>query len=87
MDGRRIIRVVGRLQLAAISYDTQHLVVLPYNDTLVKLLIQQLQGDHLHCGPKTLLSHVRERFWPIKGKLRTRSTVQHCVPCSRSKTL
>ncbi|XP_075150529.1 uncharacterized protein LOC142224632 [Haematobia irritans] len=41
--------------------------------------------ENKHCGPQALLNTVRQRFWPVKGKITPRSVVQKCVRCTRAK--
>lgn len=44
-----------------------------------------IHEQNRHCGPQALLSHTRQRYWPVKGKSMTRSIVQHCIRCSKAK--
>ncbi|XP_037931148.1 uncharacterized protein LOC119665960 [Teleopsis dalmanni] len=73
IDNTGIIRVGGRLDP----------MLLPYNDPIVKLIMEQVHKKYMHCGPQSLLANMRHRYWPIKGKLMARSVVQHCVRCTK----
>ncbi|XP_037932583.1 uncharacterized protein LOC119667365 [Teleopsis dalmanni] len=84
IDNTGIIRVGGRLDAASLSYDTKHPMLLPYNDPIVKLIMEQVHKKYIHCGPQSLLANMRQRYWPIKGKLMARSVVQHCVRCTKT---
>ncbi|XP_037930897.1 uncharacterized protein LOC119665732 [Teleopsis dalmanni] len=46
--------------------------------------MEQVHKKYMHCGPQSLLANIRERYWPIKGKLMARSVVQHCVRCTKA---
>ncbi|XP_037931078.1 uncharacterized protein LOC119665895 [Teleopsis dalmanni] len=83
IDNTGIIRVGGRLDAASLSYDVKHPMLLPYNDPIVKLIMEQVHKKYMHCGPQSLLANMRQRYWPIKGKLMARSVVQHCVRCTK----
>ncbi|XP_037929718.1 uncharacterized protein LOC119664260, partial [Teleopsis dalmanni] len=82
-DNTGIIRVGGRLDAASLSYDAKHPMLLPYNNPIVKLIMEQVHKKYMHCGPQSLLANMRQRYWPIKGKLMARSVVQHCVRCTK----
>ncbi|XP_037930486.1 uncharacterized protein LOC119665293, partial [Teleopsis dalmanni] len=85
LDSNGILRVGGRLSSSLIAYDTKHPMVLPYNDPIVKSVFVDVHRKNMHCGAQALLSQIRLQFWPIKGKIMARSTVQHCVRCTRSR--
>lgn len=85
LDEEKILRVGGRLNAATLPYDTKHPMLVPYNDPLIKLLFIAVHDENNHCGPQALLHLIRERFWPIKGKIMARSTVQKCIRCVRAQ--
>lgn len=85
LDENDLIRVGGRLDASSLSYDSKHQLLIPYNDPISKLIFQMIHEDNKHCGIHTLLGIVRQRFWPIKGKIMARSTVHRCTICSRAK--
>ncbi|XP_075164230.1 uncharacterized protein LOC142236821 [Haematobia irritans] len=79
LDSKGIIRVGGRLGNSDLHEDVKQPMVLPYNDPITKLLFISLHEENKHCGPQALLNTVRQRFWPVKGKITARSVVQKCV--------
>ena len=85
LDEEDIIRVGGRLKASQQQPDAKHQMLLPYQDPIVKLLVEKLHKENYHCGPTALLAQVRQRFWPLKGKNLVRSVVQHCVRCTRAR--
>lgn len=85
MDEIGLIRVGGRLKHSNLQPDAKHPIILPYNDPLVKLLFTATHDEFKHCGPQALLNTIRQRFWPIKGKIIARSVVQKCIRCTRAR--
>ncbi|XP_075167651.1 uncharacterized protein LOC142239762 [Haematobia irritans] len=85
LDSKGIIRVGGRLGNSDLHEDVKQPMVLPYNDPITKLLFISLHEENKHCGHQALLNTVRQRFWPVKGKITARSVVQKCVRCTRAK--
>jgi len=51
----------------------------------MKLIFTHVYHELLHCGPQLLLSAMRQVYWPLKGCLLARYTVQRCIPCVRAK--
>lgn len=85
LDANGLIRVGGRLGASPLEYDSKHQLLIPYNDPISKLIFQTAHADHKHCSPQALLGIVRQRFWPIKGKILARATVHRCITCSKAK--
>nr|CAH7733895.1 unnamed protein product [Callosobruchus chinensis] len=85
IDNDGVIRVGGRLSNSAYSYDKQHPMLLPKAHRFVDLLFKYEHNRLLHAGPTQLLSSVRERFWPISGKLTAKRIVHSCIQCFKTK--
>lgn len=85
LDENDILRVGGRLEASNLSYDAKHPILLPYNDSISKLILTMFHEENYHCGPQALLAISRQQYWIIKGKSMTRSIVQNCVRCTRAK--
>lgn len=47
--------------------------------------MKMVHEDNMHCGHTVLISHVRQRFWPLKAATMARSIEHHCVRCSKPK--
>ncbi|KAL0840413.1 hypothetical protein ABMA28_015670 [Loxostege sticticalis] len=80
-----LIRVGGRLSQSQYEYDKKHPIILHSNHTLTKLIMRNEHVRLMHAGPQLLLSSVKERFWPIKGKQLANRIIRECVPCFRAK--
>lgn len=79
-----VIKVGGRLDLSIYPSHKTHPSVLPHNHNLTKLIIHSEHLRLMHAGPQLLLSSLRERYWPIKGKSLVKKIVQKCVTCFRA---
>ncbi|XP_060861782.1 uncharacterized protein LOC132938783 [Metopolophium dirhodum] len=80
-----MIVVGGRLDNANLSQDQRQPIILPYNHRITQLIFLDYHMKLLHCGPQLLLAEIRQRYWPLSGRLLARSTVRRCVKCVRSK--
>lgn len=85
LDENGVMRVGGRLEKSALSYEGKHQIILPYNDQISKLILTTLHIDNRHCGPQALLAISRQRYWIVKGLSMARNIVQNCVPCTRAR--
>ncbi|XP_018395971.1 PREDICTED: uncharacterized protein LOC108774377 [Cyphomyrmex costatus] len=84
IDQDNLIRVGGRLKNSEFHSDKKHPIVLSADHQFTKLLFK---GEHLtllHAGPQSLLSSIRQQFWPIGGRNLARKTVHDCIRCFRS---
>ncbi|XP_037930364.1 uncharacterized protein LOC119665129, partial [Teleopsis dalmanni] len=87
VDEEGVIRVGGRLSSSKLQFDAIHQMILPSNDPLVKLLVEEIHKDNYHCGAQALLAQVRQRFWPLKGKSLMRAVIQQCLRCRRARPI
>ncbi|XP_037930652.1 uncharacterized protein LOC119665502 [Teleopsis dalmanni] len=49
--------------------------------------MKDIHERNMHCGGQALLAAARQKLWPIKGKIMARSTIHHCVRCTRCKPI
>ncbi|XP_053686784.1 uncharacterized protein LOC128736332 [Sabethes cyaneus] len=85
LDEHHLLRVGGRLQLSELSYGMKHPILLPRNSLLTALILHHEHHEQLHCGPQSLLTAVRRRFWIVGGTSAARKTCRACVECVRAK--
>lgn len=83
LDNFGLIRVGGRLGNSALSFDERHQILLPKRHPFTKALIINMHLKHYHLGAHSLLSIIRQRYWPLDGKATVSSTLHHCVFCKR----
>lgn len=84
LDNNGILRIGGRLSNANLSYDQQHPIILPYKHKLTELIIINEHKKNAHVGAQTLLSLIRLKFWPIKGKNMVKKIVHSCLKCVKA---
>lgn len=80
LDENGILRVGGRIQRSKVSYERKH-ALLDINHNFTKLLFSYHHIKLLHCGPQLLLSDIRNEFWPLRGRILARSTINNCKVC------
>nr|CAI5835101.1 unnamed protein product [Callosobruchus analis] len=86
LDKNGVLRVGGRLRHnSQLKYEQKHQIILPTNHTLTNLIARDMHIRLLHCGPLTLLSHLREKFWPIRGKGLVKRITHECIKCYRHR--
>ena len=85
LDKDGILRVGGRLDLAPISYDRKHPVLLPKHHRLTELVIHQEHLKNLHAGPQLLLAAIRQMYWIVGARDLIRRFVHKCVTCRRQR--
>ncbi|XP_058839042.1 uncharacterized protein LOC131694586 [Topomyia yanbarensis] len=81
----RLIRLGGRLRHSKESEETKHPMALPARHRFTRMLMQHYHERLLHAGPQLLLSVVKLRFWPLRGRDMARQIVHKCQRCFRSK--
>ncbi|KAL4098581.1 hypothetical protein QTP88_023156 [Uroleucon formosanum] len=79
IDTSGLIRVGGRLSQSNLSYSMKFPIVLPAKSRLTRLLFDYEHKRLLHIGPQGLLSHIQGTFWPIRGRIISKSVVQHVL--------
>ena len=62
LDENILIRKGDRLDAWLVECDLKHQLLIPYNDSISKLIFQMIHEDHKHCGSHIFLRIVRQRF-------------------------
>lgn len=83
LDDRGLLRVGGRLQAAALTYDQRHPLLIHKKCNLAVLLMRDVHVRTLHGGPQLTRNLIAQRFWIIKGNSLVRQLVRSCVRCAR----
>ncbi|KAL3081150.1 hypothetical protein niasHS_012671 [Heterodera schachtii] len=73
------LKCQGRLGNANLPIQSKNPIFLPAEAWTTKLIIVHYDRIHKHCGPRILLSKIREKFWIPRG----RQTVQNALYSSR----
>ena len=78
-----LMRVGGRLQWAALSFENKHPYVLPKDHFVTELVIKYHHERLGHVGPTQVLASVRQRFWILQGLAAVKRVLKKCCHCLR----
>ncbi|XP_043263948.1 uncharacterized protein LOC122404113 [Colletes gigas] len=81
IDEFGVLRVGGRLTNANINYSHKHPILLPRSNHVTDIIIRHAHTKHWHPGVQNTLAIVRQHYWPIDGKNRTRYIIHKCIAC------
>ncbi|XP_045135132.1 uncharacterized protein LOC123518388 [Portunus trituberculatus] len=83
MDG--LIRVGGRLTRAALQTDQRTPILLPREDRLTELIVQEIHATKTgHSGREYTLAALRENYWIPKCRRLLDRVLRSCVTCRRT---
>lgn len=85
LDKNGLIRVGGRLENASIADITKHPIVIPCNQHITKLLVQEAHFRTLHGGIQAMMAFVRTKYWVIGLKSAVRKCIHNCKTCILDK--
>lgn len=77
----RLMRVGGRIKYSKQVFDKLHPIILPKGNILTDLIVKDEHERLLHAGTQTLLSSLRERYWPISGRNLCKKIIKGCIKC------
>lgn len=80
-----LIRVGGRIRNSNQSFEKTHPIILPKGNKLTDLILKNEHERLLHAGTQTMLSSIRETYWPISGRNLCKKIIKNCVRCFRVK--
>ena len=83
VDENGLIRSKGRIENAALDYDTQNPILLSPKSHLSTLIIEHLHKGNHHCGVNNVLVLLRERFWLPKVRQTIKKILSKCVLCQK----
>ena len=83
VDESDILRVGGRQENAKLSFDNHHLIIIPANHQLVKLLIRTEHIHLLHAGHLLTSAFLSRQYHIVGGHKAIRSNTCNCVTCRR----
>ncbi|XP_055591485.1 uncharacterized protein LOC129743475 [Uranotaenia lowii] len=84
-DSEGFLRLDGRLRNLNKSFDSKHPYILPADGKLSLLLARSLHLQTAHSGPSLLLATMRQRFWPLQGRILVRKIVRNYVTFFRCR--
>ncbi|XP_062711389.1 uncharacterized protein LOC134289517 [Aedes albopictus] len=78
-----LLRVGDRLNHSSYPFTQKHPILLPESHPLTSLLIDVVHKQLLHAGPRAMIAHIREQFWPLHLRNLARRHVNSCLRCYR----
>lgn len=85
LDTDGILRVGGRICKAPFGYSKKHPIILSHDCNFTSLIIKYEHEVNLHAGVQTVLSNLRNTYWPIKGRQLVKKILRKCVKCFRAR--
>lgn len=85
IDKDGILRSYGRLTLADLPDESIEPMLLPYDDFVTHLIVNDAHCKLLHSGVNHTLSQVRREFWIPRGRNAVRKVITKCVLCRKNK--
>lgn len=82
-DSDRLIRLNGRVRNRELDYNFRHPILLPYESTLTKRLLEKAHTRTMHGGAQQMLQYVREKFWIPRARQLAKEVIHACVICKR----
>ncbi|XP_038116940.1 uncharacterized protein LOC119769111 [Culex quinquefasciatus] len=80
-DDEGALRVGGRLDNSAYAFGRKHPLILPADHPLTELILEETHQQLLHAGPRLMIAHIRERFWPFNLRNLARKKFRTCLQC------
>lgn len=85
LDTDGIIRVGGRLDNSLYDYHVKHPILICSKHHITKIIFSKFHIDLLHAGPQSLLTNIRQMYWPLGGRNLSKLTVKKCIKCFKYK--
>ncbi|XP_063623858.1 uncharacterized protein LOC134795856 [Cydia splendana] len=87
IDEAGLLRVGGRLSRASLDFDVKHPLLLPRDNRLTFLLIDEYHRRFMHPGIQTLHNLLSQHFWIMCPKRAIYAVVSKCMKCFRVRPL
>ena len=84
IDTDGVLRVGGRIRKAVLSFSKKHLMILPADCHLAKIIIRYYHHNNLHTGVQNTLYALREKCWLFGGRNQVKMVIKNCVACFRA---
>lgn len=84
LDDAGYLRVGGRLAHASLDFETKHALLLPRENRLTFLIIDDFHKTLMHPGAQTLQNLLAQHFWILSPKRAIRAVISRCLKCFRA---
>ena len=81
IDG--LLHIGGQLHKASLPMESKHQIILPKEDHVTSVIIDDYHRACGHSGRENVLASVRQKFWITQGSSTVRSILERCVSCRR----
>ena len=78
-----ILRCGGRLRHADLPSTANHPILLPKEHPFTVLVIQDIHQKLQHVGTSHTLSHLRRKYWILRGRQAVKTVLSQCLKCRR----
>lgn len=78
-DDDGLLRVGGRLKNSHLSLEQKHPIIIPNNDRVTELLVDQAHKATLHGGAKLTLGYTRNKYRILTGYRTVKKYIRQCV--------
>ena len=85
VDKDGLLRCRGRLQNLDFTEGARCPILLPKNDMLTSLIVQNTHRKLLHSGVSQTLSRIRYTYWIPQGHAIVRTVLQNCLVCRKQE--
>ena len=82
-DHKGVTRCKGRLEYSEMVHETKEPIILPKEQRLTILKIQECHRRVLHSGVRSTLAELRSKFWVPKGRQLVKRVINRCVLCKK----
>ena len=78
-----LIVVGGRLQLANISEESKHPIILPKGHAVTETIVRHVHHANGHTGISQTLVALRDKYWVLNGGATVKAILRKCLTCRR----
>ena len=78
-----LLRAGGRLRRSQEDFEFKHPVILPKKCFITELLVQGIHKEVGHLGKKTILSHLRKKYWVTGVSNLIDKITRNCLSCRK----
>ena len=85
LDGDGLLRVGGRIERAALPYESRHQILLFPSHQVTRLIVSDRHRRLCHSGPDHVLCSLRQRYWIVRGRSAVKKWTADCFYCKRRR--
>nr|XP_054772234.1 uncharacterized protein LOC129280210 [Lytechinus pictus] len=80
-----LLRVGGRLHRSSMPDSAKHQVIIPKNEHVSNLILENLHNMSGHMGRNYILSSLHRKYWMPSADAAIRKMISRCIPCRRHR--